>query len=148
MKLLFKVYLLAACVKTISWEIPYSLMITVIGIFDRTELAEQASSYLLANEFEREDVDIHTSGSDADKEARVNAFFSHLFDSEQKGAHYASLSKNGSVVTVHALSVREAQEALDALNNHGAIEVNADEQGNEVRSEMVERVIEESKRLK
>ena len=123
-------------------------MITVIGIFDRTELAEQASSYLLANEFEYEDVDIHTSEPDTDKEDRIGAFFTHLFDDERKAAHYASLGRKGSVITVHALSVREAQEAVDALNNHGAIEVEADEQGNGTRSEMIERVIEQSKRLK
>jgi hypothetical protein len=123
-------------------------MITVIGIFERTELAEQASSYLLANQFEREDVDTHTSGPETDKEDRVGTFFTHLFDDERKAAHYASLGRRGSVITVHALSVREAQEAVDVLNNHGAIEVDADEEGNARRSEMVERVIEQSKRLK
>jgi hypothetical protein len=123
-------------------------MITVIGIFDRTELAEQACSYLLANEFDREDVDIHTSEMDTNKEDRIGAFFSHVFDNERKAAHYASLGRKGSVVTVHALSVREAQEALDVLNNHGAIEVDADEERNGTRSEMVERVIEQNKRLK
>jgi hypothetical protein len=123
-------------------------MITVIGIFDRIELSEQASSYLLANEFEREEVDIHTSGTDADKQDHVASFFSHLFDNQIKAAHYASLGQKGSVVTVHALSTREAQEAVDVLNNHGAMEVDADENGNTTRSEMVERVIEKSKRLK
>jgi len=123
-------------------------MITVIGIFDRTELAEQAGSYLLANEFENEDVDIHTSDTHTDNEDRVGNFFTHLFDDERKAAHYASLGRQGSVVTVHALSIREAQEAADALNNHGAIEVEVDEKGNRTRSEMVERIIEPGNRLK
>jgi hypothetical protein len=123
-------------------------MITVVGIFNKTELADQASSYLLANGFEHQDVDNHTSGTNTAEEDRVIAFFSHLFDNEQKAAHFASLGIKGSVITVHALSEREAQEAVDVLNNHGAIEVNSDEEGHGLRTEIIERVIEESKRLK
>ncbi|MCC8426314.1 hypothetical protein [Mucilaginibacter sp. UR6-11] len=119
-------------------------MITVIGIFSDTELAEQASSYLLANEFKSEDVDTHTQGDDVPETDRIGAFFSHLFNDEEKAGHYASLGRSGSIVTVHAASVREAQEAVDVFNNHGAIEVDLDEN----RSLVIEQPVEQNLRLR
>ncbi|WP_299496034.1 hypothetical protein [Mucilaginibacter sp.] len=61
-----------------------------------------------------------------------------------EASHYASLGRNGTIVTVHAASTREAQEAVDVFNNHGAMEVNADEG----RSLTVNQVVEEKHRLK
>lgn len=122
-------------------------MITVIGIFEKEELAEQASSYLLANEFSGENIDIHTNGDQVSEQDRVRDFFSHLFDDEKKAAHYASLGRKGSIVTIHAASVREAQEAADVLNNHGAIQVNASDDSSS-HSQMIERIVEDEKRLR
>jgi len=127
-------------------------MITVIGIFDDINLAEQASSYLLANDFNSENVDIYTSGNeDTTEHNRVDDFFNHLFENEKEANHYASLGRRGTVVTVHTISTREAQEAVDALNNHGAIDVNAANEipgSSGIRSQIVERFVDESKRLK
>ncbi|GAB2976462.1 hypothetical protein GCM10027049_09150 [Mucilaginibacter puniceus] len=102
-------------------------MITVIGIFADIDLAKQASEYLLANEFEPENVDIHTQADGAAETDRLGNFFRHLFDDEHEAEHYATLARNGTVVTVHAVDTREAQEAVDVFNNHGAIEVNLNE---------------------
>jgi hypothetical protein len=119
-------------------------MITVIGIFADLSLAEQASDYLLANEFEGENVDIHTQSQGESETDRVGNFFGHLYDDADEAGHYASLARQGTVVTVHAASTREAQEAVDVFNNHGAIEVGADEG----RSLIVNQVIEPGKRLR
>jgi len=123
-------------------------MITVIGIFDDVNLAEEASSYLLANDFKSEDVDLHTSGPNPAEPSRVGDFFSHVFEDEKEAAHYASLGRNGTIVTVHAISTREAQEAVDALNNYGAIDVNAANETAASHSQVVERYVEESRRLR
>ncbi len=102
-------------------------MITVIGIFDNLNLAEQASDYLLANEFTPENVDIHTEGNGEAETDRVGNFFGHLVDDNYEAEHYATLGRSGTIVTVHANDTREAQEAADAFNNHGAIDVSLDD---------------------
>jgi hypothetical protein len=126
-------------------------MITVIGIFDNAELAELASSYLLANQFTNENVDLYNSVTQVHEQDPVGDFFNHVFEDEQQAAHYATLGRQGSVVTVHALSPREAQEAADALNNYGATGVNAtveDADGTGSRVQVIERVVDSSKRLR
>jgi hypothetical protein len=122
-------------------------MITVIGIFADVDLAEQASEYLLANEFEPENVDMHTQSSGEAETDRVGNFFGHLFDDEHEAEHYASLGRNGTVITVHAANTREAQEAVDVFNNHGAIEVNLDEPASN-RTLVLNKLIEHSRRLR
>lgn len=122
-------------------------MITVIGIFEDINLAEEASSYLLGNEFASENIDIHTNGQQTEQGDRVGDFFSHLIDDEKQAAHFASLGRKGSIVTVHAISPREAQEAVDVLNNYVAIDVNASDDSSS-RSQMIERIVDDSKRLR
>ena len=122
-------------------------MITVIGIFENVNLAEEASSYLLANEFTGENVDIHTNTGQTNEPDRIGDFFGHLIDDEKQAAHFASLGRKGSIVTVHAISTREAQEAVDVLNNYGAIDVNATDDSSS-RSQMIERIVDNSKRLR
>lgn len=122
-------------------------MITVIGIFADIDLAEQASEYLLANEFEPENVDMHTQATGEAETDRVGNFFGHLFDDEQEAEHYASLGRNGTIITVHAANTREAQEAVDVFNNHGAIEVNLDEPASN-RTLVLNKLIEHSIRLR
>lgn len=122
-------------------------MITVIGIFADISLAEQASEYLLANEFEPENVDMHTQGTGVAETDSVGNFFGHLFGDEPEAEHYATLGRNGTVVTVHAANTREAQEAVDVFNNHGAIEVDLNEPtGN--RSLIINRLIDHALRLR
>lgn len=126
-------------------------MITVIGIFENADLADSASSYLLANEFTNEKVDVHTNGDNADGQTRIESFFSHLFDNDERSAHYAALGRQGTIVTVHAVSAREAQEAVDALNNYGAINVNAADErteGIKSHSQIIERIVDGDKRLR
>jgi hypothetical protein len=122
-------------------------MITVIGIFDDVNLAEEASLYLLGNEFTSENIDIHTLGDQMDVNNRIGLFFNHLIDDENQADHFATLGRKGSIVTVHAVSAREAQEAADALNNYGAMEVNA-EDDSPSHSQMIERIVADDKRLR
>ncbi len=119
-------------------------MITVIGIFADPALAEQAGDYLLANEFEDENVDRHTFDPTRSEEDRIDGLFDHLYENQDEAEHYASLARNGTIITVHAASTREAQEAVDAFNNHGAIDVDAAAN----RSLLVEKVVDERLRLR
>jgi hypothetical protein len=113
-------------------------MITVIGIFTDPALAEQVSDYLLANEFKSENIDLHTHSAGPAETDRVGDLFTHLFDDQADADHYATLGRNGTIVTVHALSTREAHEAVDAFNNHGAVDVSVDSTGN--RSLVIEKI--------
>ncbi|MEB0262073.1 MULTISPECIES: hypothetical protein [unclassified Mucilaginibacter] len=122
-------------------------MITVIGIFESAELAGEVSSYLLANGLTSENVDVHTHGGQPDEHDHIGNFFSQLVDDDNKAEHFASLARNGSVVTVHAQSTREAQEAADALNNYGAIDVNVSDDSSS-HSQLIERIIADNMRLR
>jgi len=117
-------------------------MITVIGIFDDPQLAEDAALYLEANDFIEENIDVHTSGNNTNEHGRVGDFFSHLLDDEKEAAHYATIGRQGTIVTVHAVSTREAQEAIDVFNTYGAIDVNA------MNSKVIERIVDADKRLR
>ncbi len=117
-------------------------MITVIGIFADKALAEQVAEYLIANDFDNQNVDIHND--DAAATDRIADFFNHVYDNDNEAQHYASLSRNGTIVTVHAASTREAQEAVDAFNNHGAITVDA----NDSRSLLIEKIVTQELRLR
>jgi hypothetical protein len=125
----------------------YITMITVIGIFADLDLAEQASSYLLANEFTPENVDIHTEGTGEAETDRVGNFFGHIFDDNYEAEHYATLARSGTVITVHAVDTREAQEAVDVFNNHGAIEVDLDEPAGS-RTLVINKIIDPAMRLR
>ncbi|MFD0767303.1 hypothetical protein ACFQZI_20790 [Mucilaginibacter lutimaris] len=122
-------------------------MITVVGIFENAELAEEASSYLLANGLISENVDVHTHGTQPSGHDHIGNFFSQLVDDENKAEHYATLARNGSIVTVHAQSPREAQEAADTLNNYGAIDLNASDDSPS-HSQMIERIVADDQRLR
>lgn len=121
-------------------------MITVIGIFENPALADEAGSYLLANEFESENIDIHKGVNNSAETDPVGDFFNHIIDDESKAKHYASLGRNGSIVTVHAASTREAQEAADVFNQYGAVEVNAS--ANDSRSLVIEKIVATEMRLR
>jgi len=121
-------------------------MITVIGIFEDFELADEASSYLLANDFKSEDIDIHTSSKEATTE-HVTGFFNHLFEDADTAAVHIEAGLKGTIVTVHAPSIREAQEAVDVMNNYGAMDVNIPGTA-EVLSRIVERPVNKIFRLK
>jgi hypothetical protein len=128
-------------------------MITVIGIFDDVNLADQVYEYLLGNEFTDEELDLHTHSSTNHGPGltdRIGTFFAHLFDDEDEAKAHATAGRKGTIVTVHAPSTRLAQEAVDALNNHGAIDVNAFDEnpGTAVHSRLVEKVVAEENRLK
>jgi hypothetical protein len=118
-------------------------MITVIGIFEKYELAEEAVSYLLANEFETENIDLHK----VESTERIADFFNQLFDDQSTAAAHTEAALNGTIVTVHAFSVMEAQEAVDVLNNYGGIQVTIPG-SEEVLSRIVERAVNSNVRLR
>lgn len=119
-------------------------MITVIGIFADPNLAEQAADYLLANEFEDERIDRHTHNAETATTDRIGNLFHHLYEDRERASHYASIARSGTIITVHAKSTREAQEAVDAFNNHGAVDVDADAN----RSLTFEKVVDDHLRLR
>jgi hypothetical protein len=117
-------------------------MITVIGIFEDGKPAEEAVSYLLGNEFEEQNIDLHTGDTE-----RLEAFFAELFEDEQAAAAHTAAAKNATIVTVHALDTREAQEAADVLSNYGAMEISIPGSDNAL-SRIVEKAVNSGVRLR
>lgn len=116
---------------------------TVIGIFKNPTQAQEAKSYLLANGFTSENVDISNSNYQADYSRnemndsttnestanegvgdRIGDFFKNLFTDEEDASSHISAARNGTIVTVHAQTSAEATDAAEILNDYGAIDVN------------------------
>jgi predicted SnoaL-like aldol condensation-catalyzing enzyme len=118
-------------------------MITVVGIFQEFNLAEDASLYLLANDFLEENIDLHP----VDEKDKVEDFFNQLFEDKAEAAAHFAAAHDGTIVTIHTLSIREAQEAVDVLNNYGALDVTIP--GSQIAlSRIVERAVNDSVRLR
>ncbi|WP_138484518.1 YsnF/AvaK domain-containing protein [Dyadobacter bucti] len=110
---------------------------TVVGIFENTNDAQEAQSYLLANGFSASDVDITTSSYNSDATVstvnkddedfgdRIGNFFKDLFDGdEDETRRYSEAGRRGTIVTVHAADAELAETAADILDQYGAVDVN------------------------
>ncbi|MBD2701441.1 YsnF/AvaK domain-containing protein [Spirosoma sp. BT702] len=126
---------------------------TVVGIFDDATEAQQAVDQLLSKGFASSQVDLSaavsgtSSDSDSSSQDRntnisgtrtedrfndtkdtssgIGNFFSNLFggDDEEDTRKYAQVASQHSVVTVHAETEDEAEQAADILDEAGAIDV-------------------------
>ena len=109
---------------------------TVIGIFETEYAAHNARNYLLFNGFTDANVDIRVSSSraaqtetveteDEDLLDKIGNFFKELFSGDDEAiAQYSEAGKRGPIVTVHAATLEEAEAAMQALDEHGAVDVN------------------------
>jgi len=106
---------------------------TVVGIFDSVNKAEIAVQGLINKGFYSNDIDISAQGSGGyagsdtnyDKTDSFSKFFRNLFSDSDEADIYSKAGRKGAVVTVHAKSLTEAEQAADILDSYGAI--NADE---------------------
>lgn len=106
---------------------------TVIGIFGSSSQAQDAVEYLTANGFDRENLDVRTSQTGSVETSSTDSvevsdpigdFFSSIFGpSVSDASRYTEAGRNGTVVTVHAMSRDEADVAARVLDNHGAVDV-------------------------
>lgn len=108
---------------------------TVIGIFEHANQAQEAKAYLIANGFASENIDINTiAGSnygdnkvhdeDTGLGDRISHFFRSLFDDEDDAHSHSEASRRGTTVTVHTTSENESTQAVQVLDNFGAVDVN------------------------
>ena len=117
---------------------------TVIGIFKNPAQAQEAKSYLLANGFTNQNIDVsnhnnqseygtdHEYGTNQTNENiteegvgdRISNFFKNLFTDENEVSSHITAARTGTIVTVHADTPAEASHAAEALNEYGAIDVN------------------------
>ena len=107
---------------------------TVIGMFDNAAEAQQAVQKLTSKGFSRDNIDVTSGGAgvtgssastpSTEEESGVSKFFKNLFsddDDTDKYTHVANRSQ--SIVTVHAQSSDEAEDAADILDDCGAVNV-------------------------
>ncbi len=117
---------------------------TVIGIFDNATEAKEAVEALVAKGFDRSMVDLSATGGTStasgtgntgystssshaidEGESKVGKFFKSLFggddDTDNTYSSYSKAAEGRSLVTVHARSEDEAEDAADILDDYGAI---------------------------
>ena len=112
-------------------------MATVIGIFENTNEAQEAKAYLEANGFSGDNVDISTNGSSAYSTTtttgtnqeegfgnKISNFFGNLFDDEDDAKMHTDAALKGTTVTVHTRTEDETLQAVQILDNYGAVDVN------------------------
>lgn len=118
---------------------------TVIGIFEQSMRAQQARQALMDVGFSNDHIDVNTSGySDANMDTRttpmtgetyksrddddsIAGFFRNLFggddDDDDERNRYIEAGRRGTIVTVHARSAEEAEQAAALLDKFGAVDV-------------------------
>lgn len=107
---------------------------TVIGIFQNTNEAQEAKAYLQANGFSSENIDIangssgYNSADDTGKEEgfsdKISNFFSNLFKDNDEVSSHIEAARKGVTVTVHTRTEQETLQAVQILDNYGAVDVN------------------------
>ncbi|RYF66175.1 MAG: DUF2382 domain-containing protein, partial [Cytophagaceae bacterium] len=112
---------------------------TVIGVFDDASDAQNAVDQLVSNGFSRDSIDVSAQTSsnyndstttrvdrddDDDNNGGIGGFFSSLFGSDSDDSRkYSHVASRGTIVTVHAQSSDEAEQAADLLDEYGAVDV-------------------------
>lgn len=109
---------------------------TVFGIFDKQSDAQKAVRQLVDDGFSNGLIDVHsttrgdatttsTKNRDKDSGDNIGNFFSNLFGNNKEEARtYSDVARQGTVVTVHATSIDEAERAARVLDKFGAIDAN------------------------
>jgi len=109
------------------------MSLTVIGVFEDATEAQQAVDQLVSAGIERSDIDLSVqSGTSSFEDERVDDskesgsgighFFSSLFGDDDADK-YTRVAGKGSVVTVHAQTEEQAEQAADILDDSGAVNV-------------------------
>jgi uncharacterized protein (TIGR02271 family) len=112
---------------------------TVVGIFDTAAEAQHAAQQLQAAGFSLDHVDVSTRGAQSaqtttttdtthtgDISDNIGSFFGNLFgnDDDEDTRRYSHVARStGSIVTVHAHSAENAQQAAQILDAAGAVDV-------------------------
>lgn len=112
---------------------------TVIGFFDNPTEAQRAAERLQGLGISRDRIDVSnnaagstgvadshtTERSDRDKESGITRFFKNLFGNDDNEAdRYSHVAhRSGAIVTVHARTEEEAEQAADLLDDCGAVDV-------------------------
>jgi uncharacterized protein (TIGR02271 family) len=115
---------------------------TVIGMFDNAAEAQQAVERLTSKGFSRGSIDVsnnassssdssysNTTGSssysdnDRHEEGGITKFFKSLFGDDDSDKYENVARRSQSIVTVHAQTKDEAEDAADILDDCGAVDV-------------------------
>jgi len=141
---------------------------TVIGVFENGFTAQNAIQRLKNSGFLDDNIDISARGShhtESEYQQRLSGFFGTLFDDHEEAAHFSKLAAEGSVVTVHTQSIAESEVAVRVLEEYGAKveedpepphgttvnpepETESEAFRRQIRTRIVERQVENSKRLR
>jgi uncharacterized protein (TIGR02271 family) len=108
---------------------------TVVGIFEHASQAQEAKAYLIANGFNSQNIDINTiAGSNYGESTgseegsgigdRISHFFSSLFDDENDAQSHSEAARRGTTVTVYTTTEDQTMQAVQVLDNFGAVDVN------------------------
>jgi len=123
---------------------------TVIGIFNDASEAQDAVEQLVKSGFDRSAIDVSSTNSTTsgnttatgttyadnvtnndEGDSKIGKFFKSLFGGDDNNdttgySNYSKAAQRGTVVTVHATSSDEAEDAADILDDYGAVNVDED----------------------
>jgi len=109
---------------------------TVVGLFPKLSDARTAETKLIESGFARDMIDVSPgttasaqsgNASSADEPGAVKRFFSDLFGSEPDANRFAEAAgRSEAVVSVHATSAEQAQQAARILDDAGAMDADDD----------------------
>lgn len=101
---------------------------TVVGVFEDVGRAEQAVQELINNGFYESNIDLSRSskgsGTQSNDSDGISRFFSNLFGENDQVKSYSTVAERGAVVTVHAQSRKEAEQAVYILDMYDAVDPN------------------------
>jgi uncharacterized protein (TIGR02271 family) len=111
---------------------------TVVGIFEHANQAQEAKAYLIANGFNSQNIDINTiAGSNFGEYGettaspqeegigdKISRFFSNLFSDENDVSSHIEAARRGTTVTVYTTTENQTLQAVQILDNFGAVDVN------------------------
>lgn len=107
---------------------------TVIGLFRNSTEAYKAYNMLKERGFDHNNVDVSTNygsyddSNERERPGKVGEFFKSLFGNDEEDAsRYQQAVHNNALITVHARSRDEAEDAADILDECEAINVNEKE---------------------
>ena len=107
---------------------------TVVAVFEDSGQTQSAIDHLLKQGYVKNDVTVSTRQIDISIERHNNtengiaSFFKSLFNDDNEVRKYTQATEKGYVISVDVSSAEQAEETATILDNHGSVDIKANQQ--------------------